>query len=114
MPSRNPPSGSAGSPNSASHRPDVIEHLEPSQLLIVWDDGLESLFLPRELRLECECAACVDEWSRKPILDPKTVTADLRIDQVNPTGNYGLNLVFSDGHSTGIYTFRRLRGLAGE
>jgi len=27
-------------------------------------------------------------------------------------GNYALGLAFSDGHDTGIYTFKALRGLA--
>lgn len=91
--------------------PELIEHLEPSQLLVVWRDGHESLFTPRQLRVACECAKCVDEWSREPLLDPATVSDELRIVKFEPTGNYGLNVTFSDRHSTGIYTYRRLRAL---
>ena len=92
-------------------RPTEIELLEPNHLLIVWGDGRDSLYTHRELRLACECARCVDEWSRKPLLDPDRVATEVKLVKVSPTGNYGVSLSFSDGHATGIYTYRRLRAL---
>ena len=92
-------------------RPVAVENLEPATLWIEWADGHESLYPHRLLRERCECAACVDEWSRRPILDPATLPIDLRLDRWDPTGRYGLNLFFSDGHSTGIYSFRLLRAM---
>ena len=86
-----------------------IEFLEPSTVLIEWGDDHESLFTHRYLRECCECAGCVDEWTRKPLLDPSSLPANLSIVEVEKTGRYGLNLHFSDGHKTGIYTFRALR-----
>ena len=94
---------------SINNRADVVELLEPATLLIVWKDGHESLFSHRSLRESCECAACVDEWSREPILDPAKLPADLHCTGFDLTGNYGLNLKFSDGHATGIWSFDRLR-----
>jgi DUF971 family protein len=91
--------------------PQSIEFLEPSTLLIEWGDGHESLYSHRLLRERCECAACIDEWTRAPILDPSTLPADIHVQTVERTGRYGLNLHFSDGHRTGIYAFRTLRGL---
>ena len=95
--------------HSLSYQPEVVEMLEPATLLIVWGDGHESLYPHRFLRERCECAACVDEWSREPILDPGTLPEDLHCTGYDPTGRYGLNLRFSDGHVTGIWTFERLR-----
>ena len=94
---------------SPEEAPRSIEFLEPSTLLIEWGDDHESLYSYRYLREKCECAGCVDEWSRKPLLDPSTLPANLSIVEVEKTGRYGLNLHFSDGHKTGIYTFRALR-----
>ena len=37
--------------------------------------------------------------------------ADIRALSVKPVGRYGLQINWSDGHSTGIYTFDRLRPL---
>lgn len=86
-----------------------LELLEPETLLLVWEDGHESLYPHRTLRERCACAACVDEWSQEPILDPTTLPKELKILRCDRTGRYGLNFTFSDGHSSGIYSFRSLR-----
>jgi ATP-binding protein involved in chromosome partitioning len=79
-------------------------------LLIEWDaTGHQALYPARELRLACPCAACVDEMSGRALLDPVTVPADVRPVSVALVGAYGLKVQWSDGHSTGIYTFQRLR-----
>lgn len=39
--------------------------------------------------------------------------ADIRALAVQPVGRYGLQVRWSDGHATGIYTFERLRALCG-
>ncbi len=59
----------------------------------------------RELRLACPCAQCVDEMSGRPILDPAVVPDDVRPVHLALIGAYGLRVSWSDGHSTGIYTF---------
>ncbi len=35
----------------------------------------------------------------------------LRLLRAEPVGNYALSLIWSDGHSTGIYTWEYLRDL---
>lgn len=96
-------------PQRARFQVEAIELLEPDQMLIVWADGHESLYRYAVLRALCECAACIDEWSREQILDVETIATDIRVTRCDPTGRYGLNLHFSDGHATGIYTLRKLR-----
>ena len=91
------------------YQAEQIMLLEPATLLVVWVDGHESLYSHRSLRETCECASCVDEWTRKPILDPDSLPKNLRVVAVEPTGRYGLNLKFSDGHATGIWSLERLR-----
>jgi ATP-binding protein involved in chromosome partitioning len=79
-------------------------------LLIEWDQAGHQAFYPaRELRLACPCAACVEEMTGRPLLDPATVRADVRPSSVALVGGYGLRIQWSDGHATGIYTFERLR-----
>jgi len=78
-------------------------------LLIVWDDGHRSLFPHRPLRLACRCAGCIDERTGQLILDPASVPMDVKILYTLPTGDYGLEILWSDGHGTGIYVFRKLR-----
>lgn len=79
-------------------------------LLIEWDaSGHQGAYAARALRLDCQCAACVEEMTGRPLLDPASVAEDIRPVQVALVGAYGLRILWSDGHGTGIYTFDRLR-----
>jgi ATP-binding protein involved in chromosome partitioning len=76
---------------------------------IEWRAGGHSgFFAARDLRLACPCAACVEEMTGRPLLDPRSVPADVRPLSVALVGAYGLRIDWSDGHGTGIYTFERL------
>lgn len=78
-------------------------------LLIEWDGtGHVGLYPARDLRLACPCAGCVEEMTNRPLLDPATVPDDVRPVQVALVGAYGLRILWSDGHGTGIFTFDRL------
>ncbi|HUF35780.1 MAG TPA: DUF971 domain-containing protein [Gemmatimonadales bacterium] len=78
-------------------------------LLIEWTPDAPGAFYPaRPLRLACPCAACVDEMSSRPLLDPASVPPDVRPVSIALVGAYGIRIVWSDGHGTGIYTFERL------
>lgn len=82
-------------------------------LLIEWEAGGQEAFYPaRQLRLACPCAACVEEMSGRPLLDPASVPPDVRPLSVSLVGAYGLRILWSDGHGTGIYTFQQLQTLA--
>ncbi|HEX6645261.1 MAG TPA: DUF971 domain-containing protein [Gemmatimonadales bacterium] len=83
-------------------------------LYIDWDDrGHGWLYGSRGLRLACPCAECIEEMSGRPLLDPGMVPPDVRPVSVSLVGAYGLRIVWSDGHGTGIYTFESLRGACG-
>jgi ATP-binding protein involved in chromosome partitioning len=77
---------------------------------IVWEDPAHvGHFAARALRLACPCAACVDEMSGRPLLDPASVPRDVAVTAVEPVGAYGIRIRWSDGHGTGIHTFAALR-----
>jgi rhodanese-related sulfurtransferase/DUF971 family protein len=91
--------------------PAEIARANQHDVLIVWKDGHRSLYLARDLRLSCPCASCVEEMTGRKILDPSRVAADVRPLGLNLVGRYAVHFNFSDGHSTGIYSFEHLRGL---
>lgn len=93
--------------------PERIEPFPNRDLAIVWSDGEESYHPAYELRCACRCASCVDEMTGKKLLEDSGVPADVRALEIHPVGNYGISIAWSDGHQTGIYTFERLRELAG-
>jgi ATP-binding protein involved in chromosome partitioning len=82
------------------------------ELGIQWRDGEVALFPVRELRLQCPCAACVDEWSGERTLDPDSIASDISLKRVTSVGRYAISPEFSDGHRSGIFHFDRLRKMA--
>lgn len=48
------------------------------------------------------------------MLKPEAVSEELTITDVSVVGRYALNFRWSDGHETGIYSFRYLREFADE
>lgn len=81
-------------------------------LSVLWEDGRDDNLDVRDLRLACRCAACVEEMSGQPLLNPATIAPDISPRSINTVGNYAITIAWSDGHSTGIYAFDYLRGLA--
>lgn len=92
-----------------STQPRVIKKSDPARIEIEWDDDGVTVYTAAELRTLCPCAQCVDEITGVRRLDPASVPADLTQRDVQLVGNYALGVVFSDGHSTGIFTFPMLR-----
>jgi ATP-binding protein involved in chromosome partitioning len=93
--------------------PTRIAQQGPRGLAIAWADGHESVYDVRALRLACACAECVDEWTGEGRLDPARVPEDVHPLRVQSVGRYALQIDWSDGHSSGIYPFARLRELGG-
>ena len=89
---------------------------------IVWADGHASHFDFAYLRENCPCATCSDERIKKeslaessaafasspalPMFKPKP-----RAQSATPVGQYAIQISFSDGHSTGIYSYEHLRSI---
>jgi ATP-binding protein involved in chromosome partitioning len=86
---------------------------DASRLRIRWQDGHSSELTPRDLRLACPCAGCVDEMTGRPILRPESVPEGVHPLAIRYVGRYALQFDWSDGHATGIYPFTLLRELGG-
>lgn len=89
---------------------------EAARVLVVrWRDGHESRYPFDELRNVCPCADC--RAAEKPqgglqvLTGPVVRRGEVRIVQISPVGRYALSFTWSDGHSTGIYSFDFLRQL---
>ena len=90
--------------------PDNVE-ITNSRVSILWKDGHNSTYPNKFLRIHCQCAECVDEWSREARLDPDTVPDDVTALDHMPIGKYAVQFLWSDAHYTGIYTFEFLRSV---
>lgn len=98
---------------TADPRPTRLTPFPNGEIGVAWNDGHESFFDGYTLRCACTCASCVDELTGTKILQDATVPKSVRAEEIHPVGRYGVAVRWSDGHDTGIYTFRRLRELCG-
>ncbi len=98
-----------------------IEKLDSRELVIEWSDEVVQQIPFRTLRDGCQCATCNDRRTKELSSDKKNsmlpiLTAaeaqPLDILKMHPVGNYAYNIHFSDGHSTGIFTFELLRSFS--
>lgn len=82
----------------------------PRLLSISFDDG-QSFDIPyKRLREESPSAEVRGHGSGpKPPQPP--VPDDIEVTQADPVGRYAVRIHFSDGHSSGLYTWQLLRDL---
>ena len=91
--------------------PREIKQEGDSGLRITWADDCVCRYGAAELRRACPCAQCVNEWTGQRTLKPEAVSDELTMADISIVGRYALNFRWSDGHETGIYSFRYLREL---
>jgi DUF971 family protein len=88
------------------------------ELAIRWDDATESYIRLEDLRRACPCAGCQGEVDVLGNLhkgpERALAASAFRLQRISQVGSYGIQPVWADHHSTGIYSFEYLRRLAGE
>lgn len=80
-----------------------------THIRVQWPDGHIALLPNRDVRGACQCAACVEEFSGKQILNPATIPANIEPTGISVLGNYAVSIAWNDGHSSGIFTWDRLK-----
>ena len=86
--------------------------LETNVVAIDWSDGDTSIYPYRDLRIECPCAACVEEMTGRRILNVISIPENIFAVDYLEIGRYAIQFAWSDGHTTGIYPFTMLRKLS--
>ncbi len=87
-------------------------------LIIDWKDNHHSEYPLKGLRIACPCVACRGGHSKMggagtPAMLEGEIEpgASAELEGLEIVGNYGLQIVWKDGHSHGIYTWGYLRQL---
>jgi DUF971 family protein len=94
--------------------PREIKQVTDTEVRITWADGHICTFGAAQLRRACPCAQCVNEWTGQRMLKPETISEELEIADLSLVGRYAINFRWTDGHETGIYSFRYLRQVCEE
>jgi len=81
---------------------------------VVWSDGHASRYTFPYLRDNCPCASCNDEREKKATAPGSASAfpmfkARVTAKTAKAVGNYAIQIDYSDGHTTGIYSFNHLR-----
>ncbi len=103
---------------SETNDPEHIAISKSKGIQIDWKDGHHSDYGLGYLRDECPCALCTGAHGTEP---QKTNYAapganpfqmfkpSIKMTNVEPVGNYAVQIFWNDGHSTGIYSYDHLR-----
>ncbi len=90
-------------------------------LVIEWNDQRVQQIPFRLLRNSCLCAVCNanrEKEKKQPValgalpVISAAQAQPLDVVKMHPVGNYAYSIHFSDGHSSGIYTFEMLRSMS--
>lgn len=97
-----------------STQPERIAISKSKGISIEWKDGHKSEYQLKYLRDKCPCATCTGAHGTPPRQSEAASPFQmyqpvLKINSVEPVGNYALRLLWSDGHSTGLYSFAHFR-----
>lgn len=99
--------------SGADKSPVEVRAPQGARLLeIVWDDDSTSFHRHEVLRGFCPCAVCQGHEGAIEWVDGEWSGDAVELTDLVETGQYGLRLVWADGHQTGIYSFRFLNDLA--
>ena len=74
-------------------------------LKIIFDDNVEFIICSELLRVESPSAEVQGHSGPKKIIRNKK---DITIKKIEQIGNYAIRLIFSDDHSSGIYSWKLL------
>jgi DUF971 family protein len=106
---------------SAQTTPVRLDLKKDEKLEIQWRDGRKSIYSITLLRSMCPCAMCrtirqETDTKKKPLLQilPGNYATPITALSADLIGNYALQIEWSDGHGSGIYTFEYLREISPE
>ncbi len=93
--------------------PQNVRVLKDDRVLeLVWSPDDISRLPFQAIRQSCRCAACIDEFTGRQILDPNSVDEGIFAEDVSLTGNYAMKFRWSDKHDSGLFTWDHLRSIA--
>jgi DUF971 family protein len=94
----------------ATHDIESVEVDRASHVEVLFEDGVRARFELGPLRLACPCADCNAKRTRGVSVQPAVEHGEpVTINDAELSGAWGLSLRWSDGHSTGIYAWEKLR-----
>lgn len=90
----------------------LLLNKEQQTIELDWSDGHHSSLPLKFLRDACPCAACKGEVLFGKVYKPAPLTVFqegmYELKNIQPVGQYAIQLTWKDGHDTGIYSYEYL------
>lgn len=96
----------------AQHEELPVVTYEEGFIVVNWPDGHVDRLPNKNVRISCQCASCIHEYTGEQILDPESISPNIQATSVDVLGNYAASIAWDDGHSSGIFTWDRLKEIA--
>jgi DUF971 family protein len=80
-------------------------------LSILFDSGVTAKIGAEKLRVHSPSAEVRGHGAQRP--PPPRGKEHVKIEKLEPVGNYAVRIVFDDGHDSGLYSWSYLKELAG-
>lgn len=84
---------------------EVRNDRDNGRVVVVWDDGTRLQYPLDDLRNACPCAACRGHAPGE--VEPPSVSG-IGLVGIGEVGSYAVRFDWTDGHTTGIYTWAYL------
>ena len=85
-----------------------VHYSTSDRKVVVEEKGTKKQIDPYTLRLSCKCALCIDELSGAMLIKKEEVDPEVFPSKIEEKGNYAVAVVWSDGHRSSIYPYKRL------
>ena len=96
-------------------QPEKIKILDKKYLWMKWSDDTVSKINLQKMRELCPCATCLAERSNQSInYIPLLLSSQITVAGIEAVGSYAIQIIWQDGHNTGIYEYPFLKNLAAD
>ncbi len=93
--------------------PQKLEIENSDTLKITWNDNSVDKIKLVDLRKNCPCAICTSQPAGSDEMVVRRFTdSQVQVASISQVGQYAINVIWRDGHNTGIYEFDYLKELA--
>ncbi len=86
-------------------------NFDDESIYVGWPDAKKSKSRHVDLRESCPCAVCVNEFTGEKTIKKRDIRRDIKPEDIVHLGNYALQIVWNDGHSSGIYPYNLIHKL---
>ena len=80
---------------------------DDTKTTVVWQNQ-KKVLLHHDLRYQCECAHCVDEYTGEKKITKEDIIKNIAPESTQVLGHYAIAIYWNDGHTSSIYPLKKI------